>query len=54
VTVWPDDERTAVKVPVVIYDGERWQAWLCCHPLPDPEEADRTVTRSATSDDGLS
>jgi hypothetical protein len=52
-TVWAGDERTAVKDPVVVQSGGRWQAWVCCHPLPDAAEADRMTTRYATSDDGL-
>ena len=51
--VFPGDERTTVKDPVVRFDGERWQAWLCCHPLDDPDAEDRMTTAHATSDDGL-
>lgn len=53
-TVWPGDEHTAMKDPVVVRDGGHWHAWVCCHPLPDAGEADRMTTRYATSDDGLS
>jgi hypothetical protein len=50
---FPGDERTAMKDPVVRWDGGQWQAWVCCHPLGDAAEADRMSTRFATSDDGL-
>ena len=49
----PGDAVTAMKDPVVSWDGEQWHLWVCCHPLPDPAEADRMVTRYATSRDGL-
>jgi hypothetical protein len=52
-TVWPGDDRTAVKDPVVVATDDGWHAWLCTHPLPDPAEADRMTTRYATSPDGL-
>ncbi len=52
--VWPGDPRTfAPKDPVVRHDGDRWQAWVCCHPLEDPDATDRMTTRHATSADGL-
>jgi hypothetical protein len=52
--VWPGDLRTlAPKDPVVMHDGEQWQAWVCCHPLDDPDATDRMTTRHATSADGL-
>ncbi|WP_155357088.1 hypothetical protein [Acrocarpospora macrocephala] len=52
--VFEGDERTtAVKDPVIRYDGRRWQAWICCHPLDKPGEEDRMSTAYATSDDGL-
>ena len=52
-TVWPGDDRTAVKDPVVVSAADGWHAWLCLHPLPDADQADRMTTRYATSPDGL-
>jgi hypothetical protein len=52
-TAFPGDDRTGVKDPVVRYDGEQWQAWICCHPLDLADEEDRMTTRHATSPDGL-
>jgi hypothetical protein len=52
-TVFPGDERTGVKDPVVRREGGRWRAWVCCHPLDEPGEEDRMTTALATSDDGL-
>lgn len=55
VTVWPGDDSTAVKDPVVLVDqAGGWHAWLCCHPLTEPGEEDRMTSRYAASDDGLS
>jgi hypothetical protein len=51
--VLPGDEHVGVKDPVVVRSGGRWHLWASCHPLGDPLEADRMVTRYATSDDGL-
>ena len=53
-TVFPGDERTGVKDPLVrrTADGG-WQAWICCHPLDEPDEEDRMTTSFATSADGL-
>jgi hypothetical protein len=53
-TVFPGDERTGVKDPLVqrAADGG-WQAWICCHPLDVPDEEDRMTTAYATSGDGL-
>jgi hypothetical protein len=53
-TVFPGDERTGVKDPVVRRAGGGWQAWICCHPLDEPGEEDRMTTAYATSPDGLS
>jgi hypothetical protein len=53
VSVFPGDERTAVKDPIVRRDGGRWEAWICCHPLDEPDEEDRFWTAYATSADGL-
>jgi hypothetical protein len=54
VPVFMGDERTTVKDPVVQRDGDRWRAWICCHPLDDPDAQDRMSTAYATSADGLS
>jgi hypothetical protein len=53
-TVFPGDEHTGVKDPLVqrTKDGG-WQAWICCHPLDEPDEEDRMTTAYATSADGL-
>jgi len=53
-TVFPGDEHTGVKDPLVqrTPDGG-WQAWICCHPLDEPDEEDRMTTAYATSRDGL-
>jgi hypothetical protein len=48
------DERTGVKDPVIRRRGERWEAWICCHPLDEPGEEDRMMTAYATSVDGVS
>jgi hypothetical protein len=52
-TVFPGDDSTAVKDPVIRRAYGRWQAWICCHPLSEPDEEDRMTTAYATSDDGL-
>jgi hypothetical protein len=52
-TVLPGDAATGVKDPVVAWQGGQWHMWACCHPLPEPSEADRMVSRYATSADGL-
>jgi hypothetical protein len=52
-TVFPGDDRTGVKDPVIRWDGEQWQAWICCHPLDVAGEEDRMTTRHATSPDGI-
>ena len=52
-TVFPGDELTGVKDPVIrVWDG-RWHAWICCHPLDEVDEEDRMTTAYATSEDGL-
>jgi hypothetical protein len=53
ISVWPGDERTAVKDPVIKRTANGWRAWVCCHPLDVPGEEDRMYTRYATSADGL-
>jgi hypothetical protein len=52
-TVFPGDDLTGVKDPVIRRDGDLWQAWVCCHPLDEIDEEDRMTTRYATSPDGL-
>ena len=52
-TVLPGDAATGVKDPVVRRAGDRWEAWICCHPLDEPGEEDRMTTAFATSQDGL-
>ncbi|HET7725140.1 MAG TPA: hypothetical protein VFK68_10920 [Propionibacteriaceae bacterium] len=47
------DDTVGVKDPVVVRDGDRWQMWLCCHPLTEPGDEDRMTTRHLTSADGL-
>ena len=51
--MFPGDELTAVKDPVVrLVDGV-WHAWICCHHLDIPGEEDRMSTAYASSADGL-
>jgi hypothetical protein len=52
-TIFPGDDRTGVKDPVIRCEDGRWHAWICCHPLDEPGEEDRMTTAYATSDDGL-
>jgi hypothetical protein len=52
-TVLPGDEMTAVKDPVIRFAAGRWHGWICCHPLDEPGEEDRMLTRYATSPDGV-
>ena len=52
-TVFPGNDRMGVKDPVVRQTGDGWEAWICCHPLDEPDEEDRMTTAYATSDDGL-
>jgi hypothetical protein len=52
-TVFPGDEHTGVKDPLVQRVDGGWQAWICCHPLDEPDEEDRMTTAYATSTDGL-
>jgi hypothetical protein len=52
-TVFPGDERTGVKDPVIRRYGDRWHAWICRHPLDEPGAEDRMATAYATSWDGL-
>jgi hypothetical protein len=52
-TVFPGDERTGVKDPLVRRVDGGWEAWICCHPLDVADEEDRMTTAYATSTDGL-
>ncbi len=47
------DAEWAVKDPVIVCTPECWHMWVCCHPLGDPGQEDRMITRYATSTDGL-
>jgi hypothetical protein len=47
------DDQWAVKDPVIINGHEGWRMWVCCHPLAEPGQEDRMITRYATSADGL-
>jgi hypothetical protein len=47
------DDQWAVKDPVIIKAPDGWRMWVCCHPLADPGQEDRMITRYATSVDGL-
>jgi hypothetical protein len=52
--IFPGDEHVAVKDPLVQRGADGgWQAWICCHPLDEPDEEDRMSTGYATSPDGL-
>lgn len=51
--ILPGDDEIAVKDPVITVTGDRWEMWLCCHPLADPGHEDRMTTRRLTSADGL-
>jgi len=51
--VMPGDAHVAMKDPVVMCDTRGWRAWICCHPLDDPDATDRMWTEFATSEDGL-
>ena len=53
-TVFAGDASTGVKDPIVQRTGDGgWQAWICCHPLDEPDEEDRMTTAYATSRDGV-
>jgi hypothetical protein len=52
-TVFPGDDTVAVKDPVIRRDRDAWHAWICCHPLDEPDEEDRMTTVYATSADGV-
>lgn len=46
-------DSLGVKDPVIMWQGDKWHLWACCHPLDDPDATDRMVTDYATSADGL-
>lgn len=48
-----DEQRLAVKDPVVERLSVGWRMWVCCHPLDKPGHEDRMFTRIAHSDDGV-
>ena len=52
-TVFPGDEHWAVKDPIVRRTNGAWEAWICCHPLEEPDEEDRMSSAYAASEDGL-
>jgi len=52
-TVFGGPDQVGVKDPVIRVMGGRWHAWVCCHPLDEPDEEDRMTTAYATSTDGL-
>jgi hypothetical protein len=52
--VLPGDAEAGLKDPVVRFDGTRWHAWVCRHPLDIPGEEDRMTTLHTTSTDGVS
>jgi hypothetical protein len=52
-TAFAGDAHTGVKDPIVQRRPDGWQAWICCHPLDEPDEEDRMTTAYATSSDGL-
>jgi hypothetical protein len=51
--VMPGDSHVAMKDPVILNDDRGWRAWICCHPLDDPDATDRMWTEFATSNDGV-
>jgi len=52
-TVFPGDERTAAKDPVIVRDDDGWHAWICEHPLDATGHEDRMSTSYWRSRDGL-
>src|SRR3954453_21959689 len=38
---FPGDGRTVVKDPVIVHDGDTWDAWICEHPLHVTGREDR-------------
>jgi hypothetical protein len=52
-TVFPGDDSTGMKDPVVRRSADIWHAWVCCHPLDVAGEEDRMRTAYLTGDDGI-
>ncbi len=52
--VFPGDGHTAVKDPVIHETRDGWEAWVCAHPLDDPDATDRMWSVYARSLDGVS
>jgi hypothetical protein len=52
-TVFPGSDLEAVKDPIVQRVDGGWHAWICCHPLDEPDEEDRMSSAFATSADGI-
>jgi hypothetical protein len=52
-TVFPGDDAVAVKDPIVHKTAGGWEAWICCHPLDEPDEEDRMTSAYASSADGV-
>ena len=51
--IFPGDDTVAVKDPIVRRTARGWEAWICCHPLDEPDEEDRMSSAYATSTDGV-
>jgi hypothetical protein len=51
--VLPGEAGEAVKDPVIVRTSAGWHMWVCCHPLEEPGQEDRMLTRYATSANGL-
>jgi hypothetical protein len=51
--VLPGSASLAVKDPVIVRTGRKWQMWICAHPLTEPGHEDKMTTRYLTSSDGL-
>jgi hypothetical protein len=52
-TVFPGDERVALKDPVIVRGDEGWHAWVCEHPLDVAGHEDRMSTSYWCGTDGL-
>ncbi len=52
VDIWRGDDGFAAKDPVIVRRTDGWHAWVCLHPLADPDATDRMFTRYARSEDG--
>ncbi len=49
----PGDAASAVKDPVIAWQGGQWHLWASVHPLTERGEEDRMTTQYATSPDGI-